>query len=173
MYFFQEQAQSLAFSQDGAVILVGCVNGKWMIFDTQTRELLGESLYAYIVKILKPTFKTFLGHHVDGNEPIQVISFSPDGTMVALGSRDNQIYIYQVSDDGMKYSRVGRCSGHSSYITHVDWAADNQTLRSNSGDYELLFCMLYYQKLISWKFHYTIGCFQGTLAPAGKFPRLV
>ncbi|XP_066252932.1 echinoderm microtubule-associated protein-like 2 isoform X1 [Euwallacea similis] len=114
-----EAAQSVAFAQDGAVILVGCVNGKWMIFDAQTRELLGG--------------------HIDGNEPIQVISFSPDGSMVALGSRDNQIYIYQVSDDGMKYSRVGRCSGHSSFITHVDWAMDNQTLRSNSGDYELLF----------------------------------
>uniref|UniRef100_A0AAR5P5W5 HELP domain-containing protein n=1 Tax=Dendroctonus ponderosae TaxID=77166 RepID=A0AAR5P5W5_DENPD len=114
-----EQAQSVAFSQDGAVILVGCVNGKWMIFDSQTRELLG--------------------HHTDGNEPIQVISFSPDGSMVALGSRDNYIYVYQVSDDGMKYSRVGKCSGHSSFITHVDWAEDNQTLRSNSGDYELLF----------------------------------
>ncbi|XP_030763624.1 echinoderm microtubule-associated protein-like 2 isoform X4 [Sitophilus oryzae] len=114
-----EQAQSVAFSHDGSVILVGCVNGKWMIFETQTRELLGQ--------------------HTDGNEPIQVIQFSPDGSMVALGSRDNQIYIYQVSDDGMKYSRVGRCSGHSSFITHLDWALDNQTLRSNSGDYELLY----------------------------------
>lgn len=61
-----------------------------MIFDAQTRDLLGQ--------------------HVDGNEPIQVIQFSPDGTMVALGSRDNQIYIYQVSEDGLKYSRVGRCT---------------------------------------------------------------
>lgn len=42
-FLLQEQAQSVAFSQDGAVILVGCVNGKWMIFDTQTRELLGKS----------------------------------------------------------------------------------------------------------------------------------
>ncbi|XP_076252565.1 echinoderm microtubule-associated protein-like 2 isoform X2 [Rhynchophorus ferrugineus] len=115
----EEQAQSVAFSQDGAVILVGCVNGKWLIFDTQTRELLGQ--------------------HADGNEPIQTIKFSPDGSLVALGSRDNQIYIYQVSEDGMKYSRVGRCSGHSSFITHLDWAVDNQTLRSNSGDYELLY----------------------------------
>lgn len=90
-----------------------------MIFDTMTRELLGQ--------------------HLDGNEPIQVIQFSPDGAMVALGSRDNQIYVYQVSDDGLRYNRVGRCTGHSSFITHIDWAVDNQTLRSNSGDYELLF----------------------------------
>lgn len=61
-----------------------------MIFDTQSRDLLGK--------------------HVDGSEPIQTIQFSPDGAMVALGSRDNNIYIYQVSDDGTKYSRVGKCS---------------------------------------------------------------
>lgn len=110
-----------------------------MIFDSQTRELLGA--YYMVIKMASHIFIIEnLGQHIDGTEPIQVISFCPDGTMVALGSRDNQIYIYQVSDDGMKYSRVGRCAGHSSYITHVDWATDNQTLRSNSGDYELLFC---------------------------------
>lgn len=71
-------------------MVVGGVTGKWMIFDTMTRELLGQ--------------------HVDGNEPIQVIQFSPDGSMLALGSRDNLIYVYQVTDDGLRYNRVGRCT---------------------------------------------------------------
>lgn len=30
--------------------------------------------------------------------------------------------------------------GHSSFITHLDWSADGQYLRSNSGDYEVLYC---------------------------------
>lgn len=85
----QEQAQSLAFSVDGTTVIVGCTTGRWMVFDTQTREVL-ES-------------------HTDGAEPIQVIQCSPDGSMVALGSRDNNIYIYQVTEDGQKYNRVGRC----------------------------------------------------------------
>ncbi|XP_015834813.1 echinoderm microtubule-associated protein-like 2 isoform X3 [Tribolium castaneum] len=124
-----EQAQSLAFSVDGTTVIVGCVTGRWMVFDVQTREIL-ES-------------------HSDGAEPIQVIQCSPDGSMVALGSRDNNIYIYQVSEDGQKYNRVGRCMGckstrgkamgHSSFVTHIDWSTDNQTLRTNSGDYELLY----------------------------------
>jgi microtubule-associated protein-like 1/2 len=114
-----EQAQSLAFSVDGTTVIVGCTSGRWMVFDVQTRELL-ES-------------------HTDGAEPIQVVQSSPDGSMLALGSRDNNIYIYQVTEDGHKYNRVGRCMGHSSFITHIDWSVDNQTLRSNSGDYELLY----------------------------------
>lgn len=40
---------------------------------------------------------------------IQVVTFSPSGNLLALGSRDNYIYIYQVNEDATKYSRVGRC----------------------------------------------------------------
>ncbi|XP_018338233.1 PREDICTED: echinoderm microtubule-associated protein-like 2 isoform X6 [Trachymyrmex septentrionalis] len=122
-----EQAQSITFSPDGNVIVVGCVSGKWLAIDSETRELYT--------------------HHSDGSEPIQVVQFSPDGSLLALGSRDNYIYIYQVNEDATKYSRVGRCmpkrirrhGGHSSFITHLDWSVDGQYLRSNSGDYELLY----------------------------------
>ncbi|XP_028046365.1 echinoderm microtubule-associated protein-like 2 isoform X8 [Monomorium pharaonis] len=122
-----EQAQSIAFSPDGNIIVVGCVSGKWLAIDSETRELYT--------------------HHSDGSEPIQVVQFSPDGSLLALGSRDNYIYIYQVNDDATKYSRVGRCmpkrirrhGGHSSFINHLDWSVDGQYLRSNSGDYELLY----------------------------------
>uniref|UniRef100_A0A1Y1MLA9 Uncharacterized protein n=1 Tax=Photinus pyralis TaxID=7054 RepID=A0A1Y1MLA9_PHOPY len=112
-------AQSLAFSPDGNIIVVGCVpNGNWMVFDSQTRELMSQ--------------------HSDGPEPIQIMQFSPDGSMLALGSRDNYIYMYQVSETH-KFSRVGKCMGHSSFVTHIDWSADGEILRSNSGDYELLY----------------------------------
>nr|CAD7573381.1 unnamed protein product [Timema californicum] len=115
-----EQAQSAAFSLDGSVIIVGCTSGKWLVMDSETREVYSM--------------------HTDGGEPIQVARFSPDGGFLALGSRDNNIYVYQVSEEARKYSRVGRCSGHSSFITHLDWSADSQFLQSNSGDYELLYC---------------------------------
>ncbi|KAK9876491.1 hypothetical protein WA026_013867 [Henosepilachna vigintioctopunctata] len=114
-----EQAQCVAFSPDGTYVLVGCCSGRWMIFHSQTRDVLCKNN--------------------DGSEPIVVIQFSSNGEMVALGSRDSNIYIYQVSDDGLKYSRIGRCSGHSSFITSLDWSSDNTTLRSNSADFELLF----------------------------------
>ncbi|XP_043476559.1 echinoderm microtubule-associated protein-like 2 isoform X8 [Leptopilina heterotoma] len=122
-----EQAQSVCFSPDGNILVVGCTNGKWLVIDSETRELYS--------------------HHSDGSEPIQIMKFSPDGSLLAIGSRDNHIYIYQVSEDAIKYSRVGRCmpkrirrrGGHSSFITHLDWSADGNYLRSNSGDYELLY----------------------------------
>ena len=33
-----------------------------------------------------------------------------DGKMLAVGNRDNYIYVYEVSEDGKKYHKVGRCS---------------------------------------------------------------
>uniref|UniRef100_A0A665VV49 Uncharacterized protein n=1 Tax=Echeneis naucrates TaxID=173247 RepID=A0A665VV49_ECHNA len=77
--------------------------------------------------------------HTDGNEQLSAMSYGPDGNFLAIGSHDNYIYIYAVAENGRKYSRVGKCSGHSSFITHLDWSVDSQYLVSNSGDYEILY----------------------------------
>lgn len=71
------------------MVVVGFVSGRWQALDAVTREIVST--------------------HLDGSEPIQTVKFSPNGEMLALGSRDNTIYIYQVSESGTKFSRVGRC----------------------------------------------------------------
>ena len=65
-----------------------------------------------------------------------------DGAYLAVGSHDNFIYLFTVSEEGKQYKKHGRLSGHSSYITHFDWSKDSQYLQSNSGDYEILYCKL-------------------------------
>lgn len=45
---------------------------------------------------------------------LKVVKFSPDGQLLALGSRDNYIYIYQVTDGAKHYTRLGRCTVSSS-----------------------------------------------------------
>jgi len=75
----------------------------------------------------------------NGIEGFECIRYSPDGNLLSCGSRDNSIYIYSVSENGQKYSRLGKCTGHSSFVTHLDWSIDSQYLMSNSGDYEILF----------------------------------
>ncbi|GBP33928.1 Echinoderm microtubule-associated protein-like 1 [Eumeta japonica] len=114
----EERASCCAWSKDGSVVVVGCDAGRWLIFDPASRDLLSQ--------------------HQDGCEPMGVAQFSPDGSLLALGSHDGHIYVYQVQDRGRRYSRLGKCSGHSSPITHLDWSADGQLLRSNSTEYEVL-----------------------------------
>lgn len=115
-----EQIQCAEFMPDGEFVLVGSLVGKWMVFDSLSRELLSQ--------------------YTDGNEPIQTIKSSPNGQLLAIGSRDNTIYIYQRTGVPHKFNRIGKCNGHSSFILHLDWSVDGDVLRSNSGDYEVLFC---------------------------------
>ncbi|XP_018021292.1 echinoderm microtubule-associated protein-like 2 isoform X2 [Hyalella azteca] len=111
--------QSVCYSPGGEVVVVGLADGTWQVLDTETQEVV------------------FEGH--DGDEPIQVVRFSPDGSLLALGSRDNSVYIYEAGDAFKEYNSRGACTGHSSFIRSLDFSADGSFLRTNSGDYELLF----------------------------------
>uniref|UniRef100_A0A673MHN3 Echinoderm microtubule-associated protein-like 1 n=1 Tax=Sinocyclocheilus rhinocerous TaxID=307959 RepID=A0A673MHN3_9TELE len=115
----EDAAQSAGFHPSGATVAIGTQMGRWLVLDTESKDLVTV--------------------HTDGNEQLSVMRFSPDGNFLAIGSHDNYIYIYAVAENGKKYSRVGKCSGHSSFITHLDWSVDSQYLVSNSGDYEILY----------------------------------
>uniref|UniRef100_A0A2P2I3H0 Echinoderm microtubule-associated protein-like 2 n=2 Tax=Hirondellea gigas TaxID=1518452 RepID=A0A2P2I3H0_9CRUS len=111
--------QSVCYSPDGEVVLVGTTSGTLIVYNASDQELLLEKQA--------------------GSEPLQVVQFSPDGSLLAVGSRDNDVYLYETEDDFRKYKLRGTCSGHSSFIRSLDFSSDGSVLRTNSGDYELLF----------------------------------
>ncbi|TRY69777.1 hypothetical protein DNTS_006007 [Danionella cerebrum] len=115
----EDPGRSVGFHPSGSVVAVGTITGRWLVLDTDTRDLVSM--------------------HTDGNEIISVIKYSPDGAYLAVGSHDNFVYIYAVTEGGKKYSRVGKCTGHSSFVTHLDWSTDSQYIVTNSGDYEILY----------------------------------
>ncbi|XP_034723104.1 echinoderm microtubule-associated protein-like 2 isoform X2 [Etheostoma cragini] len=115
----EDPGRCAGFHPSGAVLAVGTMTGRWLVLDTDTRDLVSM--------------------HTDGNEIISNIKYSPDGNFLAVASHDNFVYIYAVTENGRKYSRVGKCTGHSSFVTHLDWSVDSQYLVTNSGDYEILF----------------------------------
>lgn len=71
----------------------------------------------------------------DSKEWIEVLSYSPDGTKLAVGSHDNNIYVY----DASSYNLLGKCTKHNSFIVSVDWSQDGSYIRSVCGAHELLF----------------------------------
>lgn len=69
-------------------------------------------------------------------EEISDLKFSPDGSVLAVGSHDNAIYCYRIPSFSKKTRPLNK---HSSYITHLDFSEDGQYLHSTCGAYELLF----------------------------------
>lgn len=80
----------------------------------------------------------------DAKQWISDVKFSPDGTVLAVGSHDNIVFFYAVTiseETGSCSLRLtGKFSKHNSFITHLDFSADGRFLQSNCGAYELLFC---------------------------------
>lgn len=89
-----------------------------------------------------------LVYRKDCKEGISDIKFSPLDDKVAAGSNDDTIVIYScvagtsTGAAGMTptatLTPLHRLRGHSSFITHLDWTADGQLLRSTCGAHELL-----------------------------------
>lgn len=52
---------------------------------------------------------------------IYLFTISVDGNYLAVGSRDNSIYIHQVSEGGNKYSRLGRCTVSDVFLIYQDF----------------------------------------------------
>jgi WD40 repeat protein len=71
----------------------------------------------------------------DSDEWIECMSYSPDGTKLAVGSHDNNIYVY----DTTSYKCCGKCTKHNSFIVSVDWSECGKYIRSVCGAHELLF----------------------------------
>uniref|UniRef100_A0A672R646 Uncharacterized protein n=1 Tax=Sinocyclocheilus grahami TaxID=75366 RepID=A0A672R646_SINGR len=109
----EDPGRSVGFHPSGTVLAVGTMTGRYDC----TWEL-------YNVRVQN--------RH---SHPLCLI----DGVYLAVASHDNFVYIYSVTENGRKYSRVGKCTGHSSFVTHLDWSTDSQFIVTNSGDYEILF----------------------------------
>lgn len=98
----------------------------------------------------------------DCKEDISDIKFSANNKMIAVASHDNYIDLYAAKFNEVKpvggattgivktlsdpkpapaveCKYLKRLRGHSSFVTHIDWSADNTLIRSTCGAYELLF----------------------------------
>ena len=102
----------IAYSPDGSQLAVASTIGIW-IYDAHTGEELN----------------LFTGH----TEVVTSMAFSPDGQMLASGSWDSTIILWDVSTGDL----LRTLTGHTSVVS-VSFSPDGQTLASGSSDNTLL-----------------------------------
>ena len=70
-------------------------------------------------------------------ETLQCMSIRPDGGILAVGSRDNNIYLIDITSDEMSISKM--LTGPSSFLLTIDWSLDGKYLQTNDASREILY----------------------------------
>lgn len=115
-----EAARAVAYHPAGSVICIGAIDGAVSLMDASQASLRVYQTWKHCSKMIND------------------IKFSNDGTLLAVGSADTNIYLYK-SDDKINFRRQAVCRGHSGAVTHLDFSANSQYLQSNANDCALLY----------------------------------
>lgn len=137
------------FNSTCTFVAVGLAGGGVSLFQVESPSSKGIGIFSRTASGSSSPQLTLTEviHRSDCVEDISDIKFSPNDKMLAVGSHDGYIDIYGCSfalpthlassKTEMRYLK--RLRGHVSYITHLDWSADNQLLQSTCGAYEILY----------------------------------
>jgi len=164
-----ESLQSACFSPDGSLLVVGTTVGKWIAMDAQTRDIHATHVDGHEpiqVPILSGFFQGFhpfrsISISITFMLDFQVVKISPNGNLLAVGSRDNNIYVYQVNhvDHRPRFNRIGRCT----VSILIPWTFPFISLT--------FFCFLFLFFVLfirpgSFEFYNSFGLGRGQLPPA-------
>lgn len=68
---------------------------------------------------------------------ISDLKYSPDGSTLAAATFDQHVDLYAVG--AKRYTKLARCTGHSSTVRSLDWSRDSSVLQSVCSAYEVLY----------------------------------
>eukprot|EP01029_Cantina_marsupialis_P023861 TRINITY_DN60145_c1_g2_i1.p1 TRINITY_DN60145_c1_g2~~TRINITY_DN60145_c1_g2_i1.p1 ORF type:complete len:2255 (-),score=740.92 TRINITY_DN60145_c1_g2_i1:196-6960(-) len=132
MLCLDTMTRCLDWSPDGSLLVLGLggrvgvgrdrKNGSFLIVRADKMEVLYEGS--------------------DSRGWLRCARFSPDGKTLALGSADNKVYLYRMTqntDGSVDCSLFAKCEKANNSITHLDFTRDSGFLQTNDTGNELLY----------------------------------
>ncbi|XP_043551898.1 echinoderm microtubule-associated protein-like 6 isoform X1 [Chiloscyllium plagiosum] len=108
-------AKCAAYSPDGEMVAIGMKNGEFII-------LLVNSLKVW-------------GKKRDRSAAINDTSFSPNSMYLAVGSAENTVDFYDLTQ-GPTLNRTGYCKDIPSFVIQMDFSADSKHIQVSTGAYK-------------------------------------
>eukprot|EP00945_MAST-04E_sp_MAST-4E-sp1_P001800 g1800.t1 len=112
-------SRAVSFDPMAEMLAVGMNDGSFIVLEEKTLDQIVHKR----------------GKHVE--QWVQDLKFCPLDPVLAVSTHDNWIDLWGY--EGREFSHLHRLKGHNSFITHIDWTSDGESLQSNCGAYELLF----------------------------------
>jgi WD40 repeat protein len=113
---------NISLSPAGGMLAVGDDRGTVTLWNTETRQQIGEPLGEYVYSTISTNFST-----------MNNIAFSPDGTILAVGRPDNTIVFW----DTKSFRQIGGPLGvesASSWIISLKFSRDGRVLAAGGLD---------------------------------------
>ncbi|WP_322753832.1 pentapeptide repeat-containing protein [Frankia sp. Cas3] len=127
---------SVAFSPDGTMIASGSDDGKVRLWNTATGQLLhtltgltNPKVVGSIWDDTEPDGQRFAP--TARTKPVRAVGFSPDGTMIASGSDDHMVRLWNTATG----QQIRTLTGHTSPVWSVAFSPDGTMIASGSDDH--------------------------------------